>query len=85
MLFFLVCFLTIHFYLGGNLELLHTLREAGFDLPDECCDEAARGGHLEILKWARANGCNWDMFTCEYAAQFGHLEVLKWARENGCK
>ena len=45
--------------LGGNLEVLEWLHDAGAPWDVHTCAIAAYGGHLEALQWLRAHGCPW--------------------------
>jgi hypothetical protein len=70
--------------LGGQLEVLASLREQGCEWEDDqMCRAAARGGSVPTLSWLCEQGCPCDAYTCSNAAAGGHLEALAFLRQNG--
>ena len=63
--------------IGGNLELVQSLRADGCPWDKSTCDFAVDGGHVEVLRWARENGCPWDTDTRAWAAdKFGYTDLF---------
>jgi hypothetical protein len=69
---------------GGNVEMVRSLCDWGYECTTVTMQSAARRGRLEVVRFLHAHGCAHTMDVMEVAAHFGQLEIIRFFHDMGC-